>query len=623
MSGSVVRPLPARPDLESEKKRAKQLLREVRRGDAEALARVATQNRALVGAAPDTVKLADAHLTIAREYGFRSWPLLVRYYESFARQQRSDIRSDRGQGIKSYEGWVRTLLAEHRDRRFWAASLIESFVPRFYGASIEEIFDATIAEDEARYVVARQYGFANWSDVLATGEPVKPDPWREAEIPVREMTQAIRAGDLPTLQDLVQRHPELLTVTGRGGVPTIASTAAIFHLRDGTKGRDVLKWVESLGFDVRALLNQQLLGFLGGGMTVEQVERLLDAGADPSWVAPNGYSVLEHAIQRYWNGEAVDAIARRVKPPSTLFVACGLGDVTRMREYFDRSGKLTSKAIRERPDMAALSGAIFPSMANPGHDMMLWELGFVAAVNGRGTAFDLLLSHGMPIDYNPGMTLLSFAVGNALLPMTELLVSRGASANVRGWRPNMTAREMAIDLYGSGAEDQARRRILLLLGEDPDAIRREYDATRQAAQPIPGLKQILDLARRDATRRGQSVVGAENLFVGMLKDSLILRLLGDSGTDLGKLRDRYGERLADAPPPAGETGPDFDGEVESILERTRDDATRRRDGMTPWDVLLHAVTSDTRTINRLITEFGGDPRKLVETLGSRSVPRPL
>ena len=60
--------LPAPPDLEQLRHQAKDLLREATRGEADALARIQ--------AVSDRVILAAAHLTIAREYGFESWPKL-------------------------------------------------------------------------------------------------------------------------------------------------------------------------------------------------------------------------------------------------------------------------------------------------------------------------------------------------------------------------------------------------------------------------------------------------------------------------------------------------------------------------------------------------------------------
>ena len=62
--------LPARPDLEQLRHQAKDLLRDATSGQAAALARV--------HAVSERVILASAQLTIAREYGFDSWPKLKR-----------------------------------------------------------------------------------------------------------------------------------------------------------------------------------------------------------------------------------------------------------------------------------------------------------------------------------------------------------------------------------------------------------------------------------------------------------------------------------------------------------------------------------------------------------------
>jgi ankyrin repeat protein len=65
------RSLPEHPDLEQQKKLAKELLRAVRAGDAEAVARV----RAVLPDKPD-IGLAEAQHVLAREYGFASWAKL-------------------------------------------------------------------------------------------------------------------------------------------------------------------------------------------------------------------------------------------------------------------------------------------------------------------------------------------------------------------------------------------------------------------------------------------------------------------------------------------------------------------------------------------------------------------
>jgi ankyrin repeat protein len=72
--------LPARPSLEQLRKQAKDLLRAVRAGDADAAARVS----AIIprNGSTDDFALADAQFVLAREHGFQSWSALGQHVES-------------------------------------------------------------------------------------------------------------------------------------------------------------------------------------------------------------------------------------------------------------------------------------------------------------------------------------------------------------------------------------------------------------------------------------------------------------------------------------------------------------------------------------------------------------
>src|SRR5262245_10789267 len=65
--------LPARPSLESLRKQAKKLARDVVAGDGDAIARV----RAQLPNAGLPLSQRDAQLVLAREYGFHGWQALV------------------------------------------------------------------------------------------------------------------------------------------------------------------------------------------------------------------------------------------------------------------------------------------------------------------------------------------------------------------------------------------------------------------------------------------------------------------------------------------------------------------------------------------------------------------
>src|SRR5436853_6329662 len=70
---SAARDLPARPSLDSLRKQAKRLARDIASGNGEALARVHAQ----LPRAKIPLSNRDAQLVVAREYGFVGWPELT------------------------------------------------------------------------------------------------------------------------------------------------------------------------------------------------------------------------------------------------------------------------------------------------------------------------------------------------------------------------------------------------------------------------------------------------------------------------------------------------------------------------------------------------------------------
>ncbi|MEJ2852399.1 MULTISPECIES: ankyrin repeat domain-containing protein [unclassified Saccharothrix] len=73
--------MPERPDLGRFRRQARDLQRAVRGGDPEAIARVARHHP---GVPSGEFRLSAAQLVVAREYGFASWPRLVRYLGTVA-----------------------------------------------------------------------------------------------------------------------------------------------------------------------------------------------------------------------------------------------------------------------------------------------------------------------------------------------------------------------------------------------------------------------------------------------------------------------------------------------------------------------------------------------------------
>ena len=464
---STFRSLPPRPSLEFERKAAKALLRQLRAGDSSAQDRARARHPAITTAP----QLADAQLVIAREYGFTSWPRLVRYFEDTERQRESPylIQSERREDYEPRVGW---LIAGHQAQRVEYGRALAAFVPRFYGMRLKEIFDSSVTEDDARLAVARGAGFSTWEDLVdRTTVGVAPIIQEPEDSPFRAAGQAMEALDLELLQRLVVEHPVLLH-------PPAHEAARGKNLLNMALGREqrlgreamqpIMEWLAAQGLDLQRELNVQLCGRIK--IPTQKVRELLDRGADPNWVAPNGIPVLEHALIRYWNAEAVDLLAARARPRRALWIAAGLGDVDGVRRFLDHQGRPTAEAHRLRPPFD-LVGPMMMSHPDPDDDEILMEAFAVAMFNGRTTVLEYLAARGAPVNslvfQNP---MISVAVGNGWASIVECLVGCGADLDLRGWKPSQSAREIAREMFEQSPEDKDRRRIVELCGMDPEAV---------------------------------------------------------------------------------------------------------------------------------------------------------
>lgn len=152
----TLRPLPDRPSLEYVRKEAKSLLRQIQAGDQHALERAEARHKQIRATAPARLELAHAQLVIAREYGFASWPRLVRYFQDVERQQHAHTQLHGGRN--GVEAEVRGILVEHGRQSAWAARVLAAYVPRFFGAGIHDVLASNVTENEARLAVARMHG---------------------------------------------------------------------------------------------------------------------------------------------------------------------------------------------------------------------------------------------------------------------------------------------------------------------------------------------------------------------------------------------------------------------------------------------------------------------------------
>ena len=551
---SELRPLPPSPSLEYERKAAKALLRRLRAGDPAALARARARHPAVEASNPTAVRLADAQLVIAREYGFTSWPRLVHYFDAVERQRHAHRRPAFEREF--YETMVPGWLVAHRDRRLQIGRALAAYVPRFYGMHVDDVFAATVTESDVRLAMARQNGLPSWEMLLERAATARRRGQDEREMtPLERAGRAIAAADLDTLMRVVGANRELLRTADDAGFlgreRLLQSALRQEEVRGVSAMRPIVDWLVAQGLDLQHALNVLLCGHMR--MRPESVRHLLDRGADPNWVAANGIPVLEHALVRYWNGAAVDVLAARATPRRALWIAAGLGDVEGVRRLLDRQGKPLADACRLRPDFDAVGPSSIPSLPDPDDEELLVEAFLVAMCNGRTAVLEHMAACGTPVDsLIYGSPLITIAVGNAWTPVVECLVRCGADLDLRGWRPSQSAREVARELFEQRPQDAERRRIVELCGMEPDVILAERDARPVSPPTIDAtLQEALELAADDALRLGQPDVHPENLLFGLLRgDRLSLYFFTKvSGIDFDRFHADQARRLPPADVP--------------------------------------------------------------------------
>jgi hypothetical protein len=496
-------------------------------------------------------------------------------------------------------------------------------VPHFYAIPPEAALAATETEDDARQAVDRQTAFLSWESALAGAgaeERERQGPSWEGDSAHRRAVEAIAAADVAALERVVATHAELLhpaeddVSLGR----TLIAAALAHERRLGADAmRPILDWLAAHGFDRQQELNAYLCG--RGSMTPNEVRVLLAQGADPNWVAPNGIPVLEHALLRYWNGEAVDVLAQRVTPRRALWIAAGLGDVAGVRGFLDAQGRPTPAARRLRPDFDAAGPAPIPALPDADDEELLLEALFVAMLNGRTAVIEELVARGAPVNSMIyGTPLLSVAVGNGMSTVVAALIRCGGDLDLRGRHPDQSPREIARTLFEQNPRDVERRRILEACGLDPVQVLAERDA-RPVPPPtrLPVFDEALALAADDAARLGLAEVQTGNVLVGLLRvgGGVLDFLVRPGGMNLDRLRVELAERLRPPSDRVAQATRPLDHGAQLAVDLAVYIATGRRSDVVHGAHLLAALLDEERgPAAEILTEYGVDRRAVRHAL---------
>jgi ankyrin repeat protein len=447
----VTTPLPAAPSLEQLRRRAKDLLRDIRAGDSTALARVAAHH-------PDPAappKLSGAQLVVAREHGFASWPRLKAYVERVAAHG-PELEHPFHDEVDYYEGRAFGLRASAEDG---TETAVEAF----------RRYRAPLTQAGARMVVARRHGFASWAALRRHVSTL-----REGGEPFARAYRALEAHDLEGLREQLDRFPDLSAARG-------------------TNGND-------------------LLGMAGATGDERLVTLLLERGADPAATNAHGWTALHQAAYSGRASLARTMLAAGTPPdvsargdggtplivalfwghvetaelladaggvhPRNLRAAAGLGLADLLDELVGADGTLSPEAGAHRGFYRPHSG--FPAW-RPSDDVreirdeaLSW-----AARNDRVEALEVLVARGASpdADVNRG-TALSWAAACDRPRAIERLVALGADPSGRSSFGGPAHGRDVTPLH-LAAQGGRHASVHALLAADADPTVRDglYDAT--------------------------------------------------------------------------------------------------------------------------------------------------
>lgn len=435
--------LPPNPNLSYLKKQAKALHKQMKAGEPTAAARC--QQSHPQGADLAAPKLSDAQLVIAREHGFASWPRLKHYVEGVRGRP---LHRAFETNIEYYEGRAFGLHSVYQTGQPQALKLIRQSHPRFAAASDEEITAADFTMDDARLVLAREHGFADWSALAAHVERLGQGQVIE---PFRIAFQAIKNDDLDTFKQTLASHPELATTPGTNG-------NGLLHLAADFGRLEMVRLLLAAGADINMANNKgwtmlhsaacTSAGGVPGGpeMVTAIIDSLLAAGADVTAEAHGaGGTPLMQAL--FWgNRLQAERLAQEGIYPHNLRAVAGLGRLDLMPDFFHPDGSLKPEAGQKREFHRPHSG--FPPWI-PGDDRqeILDEALVYAAKNGRTHALVYLLDWGANINGEPyNGTALFWAISCEQTETVRWLLEHGADVHRIadfGGEKNITALHMA------------------------------------------------------------------------------------------------------------------------------------------------------------------------------------
>lgn len=458
-------------NLEQQKKQARELLRAVRAGQAEALARLRSQHLRWAGTedavARQDVALYDAQFVIAREQGFASWTKLKAHAEpaSLVRHTRIFVAD-----IQWIADRVHGLLRTRHSAVPAALEQIREWHPRFEGCSDEEIRQAPFTEADGRLVYAREHGFESWDDLVRRVNLLASTSEAETTEPFLAAFRALESGDLGRVRMLLRGNPRLAKERGTNGNTLLNLAVSIAAKATADLGVALVETLIASGADVNEQNDRGATPLHQAAYSNQPAVAavLIQAGADLDLEAHgSGGTPLIFAL--FWgHREVSDLLGRYSVAPGNLRAAAGLGCRKAMERCFSGEVALTSEAYAARGFYRPHSG--FPDWQPSSDPQEVLDEALVwASKSGRTEVLPRLLRAGACLNADPYRgTALIWAAACNRLETAAWLIDQGANVNHKGTFGGLTHGQGITALHLASQNGHlAMVKLLIARGADP------------------------------------------------------------------------------------------------------------------------------------------------------------
>jgi ankyrin repeat protein len=458
-------------NLEQQKKQARELLRAIRAGSADALSRLRGQHLRWAKVEDATVQrelaLHDAQFVIAREQGFASWTKLKAYAEPSPKARHTRLFVTDMQWIAER---VSGLLRTRQSAGPAALEQIREWHPRFDGWSDEEIRQASFTEADARLVYAREHGFDSWDDLARRVDLLASVSDAEATEPFLRAFKALQSGDVAALNSLLRGNPRVARDRGTNGNTLLNLAVSVAAHMNLDVGLALVEALLAAGADVNDANDRGATPLHQAGYSNQCAiaDSLIRRGADLDAEAHgSGGTPLIFAL--FWgHREVTDLLGRHTASPRNLRAYAGLGDNEAIERCFNGETTLSAEACAARGFYRPHSG--FPDWRPSADQQEILDEALVwACKSGRTEVLARLLRAGARLDADPYRgTPLIWAAWCNRMETAAYLIDHGATVNHKATFGGLTHGQGVTALHMASQNGHLSMvKLLIERGADP------------------------------------------------------------------------------------------------------------------------------------------------------------